>query len=143
LATAIDPGVKVSKIRTAAASNYPWDLIRASFDAAAGTEPEAELPAGLTGPSTEDISGLKLADFGEQREQLGIRHQESDFLGISADDDRSGFPSWRTPVVEQVEFTEMDHYAEERAVAGIRDASDIFGAEPAQPRVNASPWSVV
>jgi hypothetical protein len=142
LATAINhyPGVKVSKIRTTAASNYPWDLIRARYDAAAGTEPA---PEAAPGPTAEDISGLKLADFGEQREQLGIRHQASDFIGLGSGDDGSGMPDWRRPRYEEVVISPMDQYAGERTAAGIKTASAVFGAEPAQPRVNASPWSVV
>jgi hypothetical protein len=128
----------VSKIRTTAASNYPWDAIRKSFDAAAGTEPEAP-PAG---PTAESIDALSLDDYAGQREQLGIRHQESDFLGISADDDRSGFPSWRTPVVEQVEFTEMDTWREERTAAGVPDLND-FDLPTRTQRVNASSWRAV
>jgi hypothetical protein len=115
-----------------------FDTIRQSFDDAAAAEAAAEPAA----PSAEDINGLSLDDYAGQREQLGIRHQASDFIGLSETDDRSGFPSWRTQQPEQIEFTEMDHYAEERTAAGIKTASAVFGAAPAQPRVNASPWSV-
>ena len=111
------------------------DSIRAHFTA-------AEAAAEPAGPSAEDVP---LSDWAANRAALGIRHQDSDFLGISSnDDDGSGFPSWRTPVVEQVEFTEMDEFSAQRRELGIKkDASDFFGVAPRTPRSNASPWSVI
>jgi hypothetical protein len=106
----------------------------------ASTEPApAEPPAEPEGLSAEDVP---LSEWADNRAAFGVRHQDSDFLGISADDDRSGFPSWRTPVVEQVEFTEMDHYVEERAAAGIKDTTVLSGATPATPRTHSSPYSI-
>jgi hypothetical protein len=109
----------------------------------ASTEPPApaEPPVEPEGLSAEDVP---LSEWSDNRAALGIRHQDSDFIGLSSDDDDgSGFPSWRTPVVEQVEFTEMDEYAEPRQASGVLDASDFFGVPQREPRSNASPWSVV
>ena len=117
-----------------------FDGIRTAFFTDAAAEAEAE-PAV---PSAEDINALSLDDYAGRREALGIRHQASDIIGLSETDDRSGFPSWRFPTMpEQVAFSEMDRYAEERGAAGIRNASSVFGVDAPQPRVNASPWQAV
>lgn len=123
--------------RNASAAAY-WDEIRRSFDAAAAVAEAAAEPA------VPDAAAIELSDWADNRAGLGIRHQDSDFIGLSADDDVSGFPSWRSSAMpEQVEFSELDRYAEERAAAGIRNASSVFGVDAPQPRQNASPWSVV
>ena len=113
---------------------------RASADP--GPAAPAEPPAEPTAPSAEDINALSLDDYAGQREALGIRHQASDIIGLSETDDRSGFPSWRTPQPEQVEFTEMDRYTEDREAAGVPNLND-FGTAQREYRVNASPWRAV
>jgi hypothetical protein len=111
-----------------------FDGIRTAFFTDAAAEPAA--------PSAEDINALSLDDYAGQREALGIRHQASDIIGLSETDDRSGFPSWRTPQPEQIEFTDMDRYSEDREAAGIKTASSVFGVAPAQPRTHSSPYSI-
>lgn len=112
------------------------DSIRENFFAAVEPEPEA-----APGLSAEDIDDMSLDEFGERREVIGIRHQASDFIGLSETDDGSGFPSWRHPTYEEVVISPMDTWREERTAAGVPNLND-FGL-PARPqRVNASPWSV-
>lgn len=113
-----------------------WATVREHFFATAEPEPEPGLTAG-------DIDALSVDDFAGQREALGIRHQAGDFIGLSSNDDSgSGFPDYRTPVVEQVEFTEMDAWREERTAAGVPNLND-FGLPARNPRSNASPWQAV
>jgi hypothetical protein len=112
-----------------------FDGIRTAFFTDAASEAAAE-------PAAPDAVAIELSDWADNRAALGIRHQDSDFIGLSETDDRSGFPSWRTQQPEQIEFTEMDHYAEERTAAGIKTASAVFGAAPAQPRTHSSPYSI-
>lgn len=114
-----------------------FDQIREHFFGAAGTDEPEAVPAG---PTAEDLSGLSLGDFGEQRAALGIKNQ-TDFIGVG-DDDASGLPDWRNPIHLVPEQTPMDQYAVERAAAGIKETSAVFGAAPPRPRVNRSSWSV-
>ena len=109
----------------------------------ASADPEPPAPAEPPAAEEPDVAGLSLDEFGQQREQLGIRQANSDFIGLSSDDDdRSGFPSWRTPTMpEQVEFTDLDHHAEAREAAGIPNLND-FGLPARSQRVNSSPWSL-
>jgi hypothetical protein len=123
--------------RTAKAVSY-WSGITEHFNA----EAEAASVAATAPPSADDIDGLSLDAFGEQRAALGIRHQDSDFIGLSETDDQSGFPSWRNPVQVPAEQTELDTWArEERTAAGVPDLND-FGLPPRTQRVNASPWTL-
>jgi hypothetical protein len=115
-----------------------FDGIRTAFFTDAAAEAAAEPAA----PSAEDINALSLDDYAGQREALGVRHQASDIIGLSETDDRSGFPSWRTPQPEQVEFTEMDRYTEDREAAGVPNLND-FGLPARTQRNNASPWRAV
>ena len=57
-------------------------------------------------------------------------------------DDQSGLPDWRTPQPEQVEFTEMDRYTEDREAAGVPNLND-FGTVQREYRVNPSPFRIV
>jgi hypothetical protein len=115
-----------------------FDGIRTAFFTDAAAEAAAEPAA----PSAEDINALSLDDYAGQREALGVRHQASDIIGLSETDDRSGFPSWRTPQPEQIEFTEMDRYSEDREVAGVPNLND-FGLPARTQRNNASTWRAV
>ena len=110
-----------------------WTAIRqtAFFAAAEQSEPE---------PEPVDPAAIELAEWGARRGELGLGGYDSDFIGI---DNGGGLPDWRTPVVEEVQFSAMDKYAAQRKELGVRDASAEFGASPAQPRVNRSSWSVV
>jgi hypothetical protein len=127
-----------AKARTASAVAY-WSQVRVAFNSAEASEPAAE-PAPL---SAEDIDGLSLDAFGEQRAALGIRHQDSDFIGLGSNSG-SGFPDWRHPTMpEEFEISELDEYAAtERAAAGIQTASSVFGAAPPTPRTHSSPYSI-
>jgi hypothetical protein len=112
-----------------------WTAIRVTAFFAAAEQAETE-------PDTIDPVTIELADWAEHREQLGLgSHGTGDFIGLG--DDRSGLPSWQHPVNQpEPEPTPMETYATERAGAGIKTASAVFGASQPQPRRNSSPWSV-
>jgi hypothetical protein len=110
------------------------DSIRENFFAA--VEPDPEPAPGL---SAENVP---LDQWAEKRAELGLGGHNSNFIGIDDQISASGMPDWRTPVVEEAQFSAMDEYAAQRKELGVRDASAVFGASPVQPRVNASPWSV-
>ena len=118
------------------ASTDWWTSIRttAFFDAAAGQEPE---------PEQLDPADVELADWSEHRAEMGLGSYDGsgDFVNLGAD--QSGLPDWRRPTMpEQVEFTDLDRHAEDRAAAGIPDLND-FGLPAGNPRSNASPWQAV
>ena len=128
----------------AAAGAAFWETVREQFAdgfnlGAVESEPEP------TAPTAEDIAALSADDYSAQREALGIRQASTDILGLSTNDDSgSGFPSWTQPPPAMVpEASELEAYASQRKELGVRDASSVFGASPAQPRVNASPWRAV
>ena len=115
---------------------YPWDEVRAHFDAAAASaETDAE-------PEHLDPADVAMSEWSEHRAEMGLGgHDTGDWIGLS--DDRSGMPDWRHPVQpEQVEPTDLDRHITVRAAAGIKTASSVFGATAPQPRSNASPWSI-
>jgi hypothetical protein len=115
-----------------------WSGIREHFFTAAEPEPEPE-----PGMSAEDLDDMGLDEYGERREALGIHTPaNSDFFGTDNDQAASAMPDWRHPTYEEVVISAMDEYAAQRKELGVRDASAVFGASPAQPRVNASPWSI-
>lgn len=118
-----------------------FDGIRtAFFTDAAEPGPEPEFAPGIT---AADIDDMGLDEFGERRASMGIRHQAGDFIGLSTDDDDgSGFPDYRRPAFEEVVISAMDEYSAQRKELGVRDASVIFGASPAQPRTHSSPYSI-
>jgi hypothetical protein len=120
-----------------------WETARAAFftDAAEPEpEPEPEFAPGITAADLDDMS---LEEYGERRAAIGFR-QPSGFLGVDEDQTAAGFPDYRAPQpVMEREPTELEKYSAQRRELGVRDASAVFGASPAQPRVNASPWQVV
>ena len=110
-----------------------FDGIRAAFftDAAEPADAEPEITA-------EDVP---LSEWADNRAALGLGgHDTGDFVNLGPD--QSGLPDWRTPVVEQVEFSAVDEYEEERRHAGVPDLND-FGLPARAQRVNASPWRAV
>jgi hypothetical protein len=113
-----------------------WTNIRESafFAAAESVEPE---------PEPVDPAAIELDQWHARRGELGVVDSaNADFIGLTAADS-SGLPDWRHPVQpEQAEPSEMDAYAADRVAAGIKTASDVFGADQPQPRRNASPWSI-
>ena len=114
-------------------NDYDWDLIRQAFSAAEQAEPEPEL----------DPATIELSDWSEARRSFGLGTHDigGDFLGV--DQGGGDWPDWRHPV-EQPEHvdTSMGEYAAERAAAGIKTASAVFGAASPQPRGNPSPHRI-
>lgn len=114
-----------------------WEGIRQTpfFTPEPAPEPEPVL----------DPADVPLSDWAENRSALGIRHQAGEFFGLSTNDaSGSGFPDWREgPVQVEQEPSELEAYSAERAAAGIRSASSVFGVYQRDPRSNSSPWSVV
>lgn len=112
-----------------------WTNIRSTaFFAAAEAEAEAE---------TVDPAAIELAEWAEHRAELGLgSHDTGDWVGLG--EDRSGLPDWRQPVEQpEPQLSAMDEYAGgERAAAGIKTASDVFGVSPPRPRTHSSPYSI-
>jgi hypothetical protein len=112
-----------------------WTSIRTTAFFAAGEQAEAA-------PEAVDPAAIELTDWGQRRAEMGLGGFDSDFIGI---DDGAGLPDWRQRPIEQpeAEQTALGQYAAtERAAAGIKTASAVFGASQPQPRRNPSPWSV-
>jgi hypothetical protein len=115
------------------------NVIRQHFAAEAAA---AEAAAASAAP---DAATIEMSAWAENRAALGLGgHDDSgDFIGVDQDQ-ASGLPDWRRPVsFEEVIISEMDEYAAQRKELGVRDASAVFGAAPATPRVNVSPWHAV
>lgn len=109
-----------------------FDGIRAAFFTDA--EPEAEPVV-----TADDIP---LDAWATRRGELGLGGKDTDFIGIDDEVSASGMPDWRHPAYEEVVISAMDHYADEREELGIKTASAVFGAAPAQPRTHSSPYSI-
>lgn len=117
-------------------SDFPWAEIYKHFGADfAGAEPEP--PAG---PSAEDIAGMGMNEFGEQRAALNIR-VAGDVFQADTSDPSGGLPDYRHPVHQVREPTAMDTWREERTAAGVPNLND-FGLPARTARSNPSPWSV-